>query len=136
MSPHAAVAIALLLAGCTPSKEQQCKRIFAIVEDEMHATDAFGKASAATGTIPFETYAAALRKASGGVSAVGVQDPALRKAVDTYVDATAKLAGAYEAAAAAPNPGDPALGNSATTGIIYGTILDQSRIAIANACPR
>ena len=43
--------------------------------------------------------------------------------------ATAKLAGAYEIEATAHD------GSSATVGIVYGSMLDQSRISIANACP-
>lgn len=101
----------------------------------MKATAAFGKA-ASTGPIPFGIYAAALRRASVGTSAVDVQDPALRHALDTYKDATAKLAGAYEAEAAARDTGNiEAYGSTATVGIVYGSILDQSRISIANACP-
>lgn len=118
----------LLLAGCKESKQQQCTRVRAVVTEEMAATASFGKA-AATGTIPYASYAVALRKASTGAGAVAIQDPALKHAVDTYADATAKLAAAYEIEATARDR------SSATAGIVYGTMLDQSRISIANACP-
>lgn len=125
----------VLLAGCKESKQQQCSRIRGVVSEEMTATAAFGKA-AATGPIPFGTHAVALRKASTGSGAVEVQDPALRHAVDIYKDATAKLAGAYETEATARDAGNlAAYGSSATVGIVYGSMLDQSRISIANACP-
>lgn len=128
------VALVLLL-GCKESKQQQCSRIQAVVSEEMTATAAFGTA-ARTGPIPFGSYAVALRKASAGTGAVEVQDAALRHSVDIYKDATSKLATAYEAEAAARDAGNvDAYGSSASVGIVHGSMLDQSRISIANACP-
>lgn len=118
----------LLLAGCKEGKQQHCSRIRAIVTEEMAATSAFGKAMA-SGTIPYASYAVALRKASAATGAVVIQDAALLRAVGVYTESTAKLARAYEIEASAHD------GSSATVGIIYGSMLDQSRISIANACP-
>ena len=126
----------VLLTGCTDGKQERCRRMRAIVTEEMQATTEFGKNAASLDPAAFGTYASALRKANAASRTAQVEDPALRKAVDSYRTATEKLAAAYETQAVALTA--HALenaGGAAAAGIIYGPMLDKSRIDIANACP-
>ncbi|CAN5895093.1 hypothetical protein BH11MYX4_BH11MYX4_68920 [soil metagenome] len=123
----------LLLGGCKESKREHCHRIRAIVTEEMKATSAFG--AAAGSRAAYAPYAVALHKASAAAAAVPIEDAALRKAVDTYRDAAARLAASYDGIAALDGGSLENAGGYATVGIVYGTLIDSSRIAIANACP-
>jgi len=123
----------LLLGGCKEGKREHCRRIRAVVTEEMKATSAFG--AAAGSRAAYAPYAVALREASAAAGAVPIEDAALRKAVDAYRDAAARLAASYDGIAARGGGSLENAGGYATVGIVYGTLIDSSRTAIANACP-
>jgi hypothetical protein len=140
MKPWALVLLCLTLTACTNSKENRCATLRKVIRAEMAATKDIAdkwrdpQALAAHSKILGSTITE-LRN-------LEIKDAALKQAVVTYLNALEKLAEGYQQAAEGlklMNKGDYQAASDKMPGagsglIVYGTIVDSTRIRIADEC--
>jgi hypothetical protein len=126
--------------ACTNSKQDQCVAIRKAIKAEMIAT----KEVAAKLRDPQALTAQAgfLKTTITELQKVQIEDAALKQAVQTYINAVTKLAEGYHEAAEGLKllakgeyqaAGDKMPGPGSGL-VIYGTIVDSTRIRIADEC--
>ena len=119
------ILLGLTMLACTNSKENQCAAIRKAIRAEMVATKEV--ASKMRDPQALGAHAEFLTTTISGLRKLEIKDPALKQAVVTYSNAVEKLAEGYQAAGdKLPGPGSELM--------IYGTIVDSSRIRIADEC--
>jgi hypothetical protein len=128
------------LAACTNSKENQCAALRKSLRAEMAATKEL--AAKMRDPAALTAHAVFLKATIADLRKLKIEDAALGHAVATYLNAVTKLSEGYKKAAEGLKllaKGDYKAAGDKMPGpgsglVIYGTIVDSSRIHIADEC--
>ena len=135
-----AIGLSTTLAGCTNDKENQCVAIRKAIKAEMTTTKEVAEKMRDPQALT--THAEFLKTTIGELQKVKIEDAALKQAVQTYINAVEKLAEGYQQAAEGLKlaaKGDLKAAGDKMPGpasgmVIYGTIVDSTRVRIADEC--
>ena len=134
------VLLCATLAACTNSKENQCATLRKAIRTEMATTKEI--AAKLRDPVALSAHAEFLKATIAELRKLQIEDAALGHAVATYLNAVTKLAEGYQKAAEGLKllaKGDYQAAGDKMPGagsglVIYGTIVDSSRIHIADEC--
>ncbi len=132
--------LSITLLGCTNDKENQCVAIRKAIKAEMTTTKEVAEKMRDPQAL--KTHAEFLKTTIGELQKVKIEDTALKQAVQTYINAVEKLAEGYQQAAEGLKlaaKGDLKAAGEKMPGpasgmVIYGTIVDSTRVRIADEC--
>jgi len=132
--------LSIILAGCTNDKENQCVAIRKAIKAEMTTTKEVAEKMRDPQALT--THAEFLKTTISELKKVKIEDAALKQAVQTYMNALEKLADGYKKAAEGlelAKKGDLKAAGEKMPGpasdlVMYGTIVDSTRIRIADEC--
>jgi hypothetical protein len=132
--------LCMALSACTNTKKDRCVTIRKVIKTEMTTTKEV--AEKLRDPQALTAHAEFLKTTIAELQKVKIEDAALKQAVQTYINGVEKLAEGYKQAAEGlklADKGDLKAAGDKMPGpasglVIYGTIVDSTRIRIADEC--